>query len=120
MDKKAAGERENLSNQEALERLEQLVQKFKVLRSQIANYVSLKGDKGFNSRSAENQYGKLYGDTMVFLTRYLPECVKNDAEGFVAIVQREATAELHQRGNLSVDIARFILSPLANVTIQES
>ena len=100
------------NDDDASTQLGHIIQNFKSLRSQIANYVQLKGDKGFNAKSCEDQYDKLYGDTIVFLTRYLPERVKNDSEGFVAIVQREAAAELHRRSDVYVAFARWVLSPL--------
>ena len=51
---------------------------------------------------------------MVFLATYLPENVSDDAEGFVAIVQRKSAVELYQRSNFSVSLARLVIAPLAN------
>jgi hypothetical protein len=95
--------------------IEQILQKFRGLRNQVANYVRLNGDKGFNLGSCAHQYDLLYGDTMMFLARYLPERAKSDAEGFIAIVQREVAVELHQRGGFSVVLARLVISPLAKL-----
>ncbi len=100
-------------SQDAGARLEQLIQNFKALRGQITDYVRLKGPKGFTIEGCENQYDGLYAETMVFLTTYLPECVSDGSEGFVAIIQGKAALELHQRSNPSVSLARRVFSPLA-------
>lgn len=96
-----------------LAQLEQLIQNFKMLRGQISDYWRLQGPKGFTLESCENQYHRLYADTMVFLANYLPRYASDDAEGFVAIVQGKSSVELGQRNNPPVSLARWIISPLA-------
>jgi len=96
-----------------LAQLEQLIQDFKALRSQISDWAHLKGSKGFTAESCENQYNRLYADTMIFLTTHLPASVSGGADGFVAIVQGKSALELQQRNNLSVSLARRALTALA-------
>jgi hypothetical protein len=86
---KAESETESFLKYGALEQLEQIIQSFKLLRSQIASYVHLNGSKEFTLERCENQYNKLYGNTMVFLAIYLPGCISDDSEGFVEIVYRK-------------------------------
>ena len=100
-------------DQDALAQLEQLIQNFKTLRGQISDYWRLKRPKGFTLESCENQYNRLYADTMVFLANYLPRYASDDAEGFVAIVQGKSAVELNQRSNPSVSAARGAFSSLA-------
>lgn len=104
-----------LNSQAATDQLEQIIRDFKLLRSQIASFVFMQGPKDFTLERCENRYNKLYGDTMVFLATYLPQCVSNDSEGFVEIVYRKAAEQLHKRGNVYVSLTRWIISPLAKL-----
>lgn len=99
---------------DAAAQLEHIIQDFKSLRGQIASAVFLKGPQGFSVESCESQYNRLYGDTMVFLATYLPLSV-SDEEGFVEVVYRKAAAELRQRSNFSVWLARRVIAPLAEL-----
>jgi hypothetical protein len=103
------------TDHDASTQLEQIIQSFKLLRAQIASFVLLKGPKDFSLESCENQYNKLYGDTMVFLATYLPESLSDDAEGFVEIVYRKMTEQLRKRDNVYVSFTRQILHSLAEL-----
>lgn len=100
-------------SQDVLAQLQQLIQGFRMLRGQISDYVYLKGPKGFTVESCENQYNKLYADTMVFLTNYLPESVSGGADGFVAIVQGKSAVKLREREDPFVSFTRLVISSLA-------
>jgi hypothetical protein len=97
------------SQASAYTQLEQLIRQFKMLRQQMADYVYMKGARGFTVVSCENQYNKLYGDTMVFLATYLPERVSDDAEGFVEMVYQKVNGELHNRASFTVSLTRLLL-----------
>jgi hypothetical protein len=100
---------------EACAQLEQIIQNFTFLRAQITSFVRLKGHKGFSLENCESQYNKLYGDTLVFLATYLPECVADDAEGFVETVYRKTNEQLRSRSDVYVLLTRWIISALAKL-----
>jgi hypothetical protein len=104
-----------LADSDGVVLLEQIIQSFKTIRRQIANTVSLKMTQGLSVENCESQYNRLYGDTMVFLARYIPQTVSDDEEGFVEAVYRKAAAELRQRSNFSVWLARWAIVPLAEL-----
>lgn len=103
------------TERDASVQLAQIIQKFKLLRTQIADFARLKGVQEFSLEDCESQYNKLYGDTMVFLATYLPASVSDDAEGFVEIVYRKTTEQLRKRGNLYVVFTRQVIPPLAKL-----
>ena len=100
---------------EAIAHLNQLIQNFRHLRGQIANFARLQREPGFTIESCENQYNNLYGDTMVFLATYLPKRVSDDEEGFVTVVYRKAQEQLRKRGDLFVTFTRMVIGPLARI-----
>lgn len=101
---------------DASTQLAQLMQGFKGLHMQIASIAYLRNEKGVTLDACENQYNKLYGDTMLFLATYLPDCVSDTSEGFVEIVYRKANELLSQtqrKGGIFVSFTRLVFSPLA-------
>jgi hypothetical protein len=103
------------TNSDASTQLEQIIENFRLLRRQITSFVSLNRSKEVTIARCENQYNKLYADTMIFLTTYLPEHASDDSEGFAKIVYRKAIEDLHGRGDVFVEITRFLVSPLARL-----
>jgi TIR domain len=99
---------------DATTQLRHLIQGFKLLRGQIASAASLRIPQGFSVESCENQYTRLYGDTLVFLATYLPQSISEE-DGFVEIVYRKAAEQLRQRNNFSVWLARQVIAPLAEL-----
>lgn len=106
---------ESFLNHDVSEQLAQIIQSFKLLRGQIASFVRLKGLKEFSIERFDNQYNKLYGDTLVFLAIYLPECVEDNSDGFVAVVHKKTAEELRKRGDVYVLFTRWVISPLAKL-----
>lgn len=103
------------SNSDGARALERILQDFKVLRQHIASAVFLNAPQGFSVESCENQYHRLYGNTMVFLAMYLPQVISPDEDGFVETVYRKAATTLQQRSDLFVWITRRIITPLAGL-----
>lgn len=99
----------------ALRRLDNIIQNFKSLGGQIADYAHLRGEKGFNVEVCESRYNLLYEEAIVFLATYLPERVADDAEGFAQTVHRRSIVELQQRSDLFVSFTRWVISPLAKL-----
>jgi hypothetical protein len=106
---------ESFLKHDVSEQLAQIIQSFKLLRGQIASLVHLKGLKEFSIERFDNQYNKLYGNTLVFLAIYLSECVSDNPDGFVAIVHKKTDEELRRRGDVYVLFTRWVISPLAKL-----
>ncbi len=106
------------TSHDALTQLAQIMQNFQLLRAQITNFVSLKEVKGFSLERCESQYNNLYGDAIVFLATYLPECVSDTSEGFVEMVYKKTTERL-RKGNafdaITVFVTRSLIPPLAQL-----
>jgi hypothetical protein len=104
---------EERTHPDARAQLAQFLHHFKMLRSQISAHWRLQGQPGFTLESCEDDYRRLYAQTLVFLAHALPAYAADNAEGFVASVQRQAARELQQRSNPSVVLARWAIAPLA-------
>lgn len=103
------------SERKVAERLEQIIQNFRALRQQIANFAALRAIKGFSLENCANQYNRLYGDTLVFLATYLPACLSDSSDGFIEMVYRKMTERQRKRGDAFVITTRLLLSYLAKL-----